>query len=396
MLVQPVKTLRETAPISMSCEPHRPLHILLMDANAPWVRSLFAAMPVGVTVHAFRPIGPAAASRRPLGLLRDYRWRQTGPRWQEHPVLVPSWSKAPRLTAGICAAHLGRRFATVGHQAVIVFTMPYYANLARRWPGVTKVYFAFDPYGCYTGWDKSVVAACERELLKQCDAAFAISPALAGDFRKQTARPVFIQPNGVSESFLKAFDGPLEPPKDLPPGGPPIVGCIGQIGGAYDLDLLDELVQLCPELTFVFVGPVFPEGAEFQARVDRLFAAVNVRWLGPKPHDELPRYIHRFDICLNPLRVEPCTNRRSLLRLYDYLASDRPVASTAVASALEHQPHVEIGRGATEMAELLRRKSAGQSVDRTARRAYILGHAWPGRAELFLNNLQAVSTSRSV
>jgi hypothetical protein len=65
----------------------------------------------------------------------------------------------------------------------------------------------YDPYGCY-GWDQVVVAAGERELLNYCDAAFAISPALADDFRKQTDRPVFVQPNGVSEAFLKAFDGP--------------------------------------------------------------------------------------------------------------------------------------------------------------------------------------------
>ena len=234
------------------------------------------------------------------------------------------------------------------------------------------------------------MAAGEREMLAHCDAAFAISPALADDFRKLTDRPVFVQPNGVAESFLTAFDHPLPPPDDVPPGGPPVVGCVGQISRAYDWALLSELVVNCPDLQFVFVGPVFDEGPEVQARIDRVFAAANVRWLGLKPHADLPRYIQRFEVCLNPLRVEPCNERRSLLRLYDYLASDRPIVSTAIAPALEHRPHVEVGRDAGELATLLRRVTADSgTVDVVARRAYIHRHTWERRAEMFLANLRA-------
>jgi glycosyltransferase involved in cell wall biosynthesis len=261
---------------------------------------------------------------------------------------------------------------------------------------VPTVYFAYDPYQCYTGWDPAVVAAGEREMLARCDAAFAISPALAVDFRKVSQRPVFVQPNGVSATFLAAFEGPLPPPADLPPGGPPIIGCIGQISRAYDWELITELVRQSPELSFVFVGPIFDEGTAVKAQVERVFAAANVRWLGPKPHAELPRYINRFDVCLNPLRVEPCNDRRSLLRLYDYLASDRPIASTPVAAALEHRPHVEVGQDATDFAALLRRLTTGNRVvDRAARRAYVRTHTWERRAELFLTNLRSAIANRA-
>jgi glycosyltransferase involved in cell wall biosynthesis len=257
---------------------------------------------------------------------------------------------------------------------------------------VPRVYFAYDPYACYVGWDQAAVAAGERELLARCDTAFAISPALADDFRRLTDRPVFVQPNGVSEAFLTAFDRPLPAPGDLPPGGPPVVGCVGQISRAYDLDLLEDLVLRCPELCFAFVGPLFGEDALFQARVHRLFSTANVRWLGEKPHTDLPRYIQRFDVCLNPLRAEPCNDRRSLLRIYDYLASDRPIVSTAVAPALEHRPHVAIGRGAAELADLLHRPPA--APDPAARRAHIRGHTWERRAEQFLANLRSALPTR--
>jgi hypothetical protein len=374
----------------------RPLHVLLMDANAPWVRSLFEAMPPEVTVSAYRPYGPKAAVGRPLGHLQSRLWRDIRPQWAERTFVVPSWSKAPRLTTACCKRVLGRRIARVNNP-VVVYTLPNYAGLARRWPEVPRVYFAYDPYGCYTGWDPALVAAGERKMLAHCDAAFAISPALADDFRKLTDRPVFVQPNGIAESFVAAFDKPLPAPDDLPPGGPPVVGCVGQISRAYDWDLLDELVRLCPGLSFVFVGPVFPERPEDQARLDRVFAAANVRWLGPKPHGELPRYMQRFDVCLNPLRVEPCNDRRSVLRLYDYLASDRPVVSTPIASALEHRPYVEVGRDAGELAGLLLRACGPDrpTVDRGARRDYLRRHTWERRAEQFLTNLRTVLATRA-
>ena len=347
-------------------------------------------MPADVAVSAFRTRGPAESLRRPWRPLRDRTGRKTDPRWWEQTILVPSWSKAPRLTTAVCRFHLGRRLAALRDDAVIVFTLPYYGRLASRFPGVPKVYFAFDPYQCYTGWNPDVVAAGERQLLRDCDATFAISPPLADDFRKLTDRPVFVQPNGVAESFLAAFDGPLPPPEDLPPGGPPVVGCVGQISGAYDWDMLDALVRLCPDLSFVFVGPVFGEAPEVNSRMERLFGTPNVRRLGPKPHAELPRYINRFDVCLNPLQVEPYNHRRSLLRLYDYLASDRPIVSTAIAPALEHRPHVEIGRDAAELAALLKRLVRRATVDRAARRAYIRTHTWERRAEQFLANLRSI------
>jgi glycosyltransferase involved in cell wall biosynthesis len=368
------------------------VNVILVDGNAPWVRALFEAMPADVTVHALRPVGPAAAFRRPGQLFRG--WRKTGPRWWERTNLVPSWSKLPWLSSAACGRHVRQRLAGLA-DPVIVYTLPFYSRVAGGSGGVPKVYFAYDPYKCYTGWDRNAVAAGEVRLLQGCDAVFAISPALADDYRKLSNRPVFVQPNGVSASFLEAFDMPLPPPDELPPGGPPVVGCVGQISRAYDWDLLLEAARRCPEALFTFVGPVFPEGPEVQEQVDRVFAAPNVRWLGPRPHEQLPRYIQRFDVCLNPLRVDRCNDRRSLLRLYDYLASDRPIVSTTVASALDHRPHVEVGRDAVEIVALIRRLIVSPGVDRKVRHEYIRQHTWERRAQTFLTNLRSVLTARS-
>lgn len=378
------------------CRSAGPLHLVLVDGNAPWVRALFNAMPPHVQVSAFRTCGPIAAIRRPAAYLRDKKWRAIDPRWREQTVLVPSWSRLPRLTTTCWAHRIRQCQATARGELVIVYTLPYYAGLVPKFPTVPQVYFAFDPYGCYAGWDPQVVAAGEKQLLSQCDAAFAISTALAEDFRKQANCPVYVQPNGISQQFLQSFDAENPAPDDLPAGGAPVVGCVGQIGRAYDWDLLDAVVTQCPDLRFVFVGPIFEEGAEVRKRMDRLRASSNFHYLGPKPHDEVPKYIQHFDVCMIPLRLEPCNHRRSLLRVFDYLASGRPVVSTAVASAVEHSQFVEICRDSETMSQTLNRlcSNRGSSHDRQLRRDYLSAHTWEKRAELFLDNVRSAMSKR--
>lgn len=375
---------------------NRPLHLVLVDGNAPWVRALFNAMPPHVQVSAFRTCGPIAAIRRPIAYLRDKRWRTVDQRWQEQTVLVPSWSRLPRLTTACWARRIRQCRAPAHGEMVIVYTLPYYSGLVPKFASVPQVYFAFDPYGCYSGWDPQVVADGEKRLLSQCDAAFAISTALADDFRKQAACPVYVQPNGISQQFLQAFDVQNPAPDDLPEGGAPVVGCVGQIGRAYDWDLLDAVVARCPDLRFVFVGPIFEEGVEVRQRMDRLRAAPNFVYLGPKPHNEIPRYIQRFDVCMIPLRPEPCNHRRSLLRVFDYLASGRPVVSTAVASAMEHSQFVEVCHDSEAMSQTLKRLCSNRrnTDDRQSRRDYLSAHTWERRAERFLGNVAAVISKR--
>jgi hypothetical protein len=86
------------------------------------------------------------------------------------------------------------------------------------------------------------------------------------------------------------------------------------------------------------------------------------------------------------------------LRLYDYLASDRPIVSTNVAAAAEHHPHVAVGRNVAELAGLLRAAAVEgiSAADRAARRLYIRRQTWAHRANLFLTNLHSVLTHASI
>jgi hypothetical protein len=106
----------------------------------------------------------------------------------------------------------------------------------------------------------------------------------------------------------------------------------------------------------------------------------------------LPQYLQRFDICLNPLAVTEQNNRRSLLRFYDYLATDKPILSTALKEAEEHETHVRTARTLDEFTSLLRSMLDGSCfMDLKARREYIQKNTWQTRASALWTRIAGTS-----
>ena len=91
----------------------------------------------------------------------------------------------------------------------------------------------------------------------------------------------------------------------------------------------------------MFIGPRVDQAPENVAEIQRVFGQPNVRWLGARPHSELPAYLKRFDLCLAPYALTPLKHSGSPLRLYDYLATDKPVLFTPISEACAHKDLIE-------------------------------------------------------
>jgi hypothetical protein len=181
-------------------------------------------------------------------------------------------------------------------------------------------------------------------------------------------------------------EGEAAAKRDLESVPRPRVGCVGQINsGAYDWDLIEYLSTNFPNAQFVFIGPRFKERPSAEARrIEVVFALPNVHWIGPKPHSHLPGYLQCFDVCINPLGVSEHNNRRSPLRLFDYLTTDRPIVSTAIAEAFNHVPFVSIAKDKGEFRRLLCEALTLEAAPHLERRRnYIAANTWHARAAEF-------------
>jgi len=369
--------------------PVRDKWVLLIDSNAPWVRALFSALPgvpekqrgvLGVRVHTPGFWLSAAKTNR--------RVKAASTGLTESCVLVPGWTRFHRISTFLLGIRVQRAIGKWGLPEVIVYTFPQYAGVAERFAVHPQVYYAYDPYRFYTGWDANHINTLEKRMLDATSVAFGVSRALVEDLQKISNKPVFYSPNAVSAEFIQELsDGPLPVPRDIADISGKIVGCTGELDpGAYDWDLIETLSAKFPEIMFVFVGGLNGSPGAARERAWTILHRPNVRWVGRKPHEELPRYLQHFDVCLNLLAVSEHNHRRSLLRLYDYLATTKPILSTPVQEVHEHSDYIEIGNNAQEIVAKLRKLLRDPVVPNLpCRRHYIWNNTWERRAAALWN-----------
>jgi glycosyltransferase involved in cell wall biosynthesis len=368
--------------------------LLVLDANAPWLRWLLHDVArKGVLVRALRPY-PAHLFATSKDLRQNLlRWQFTGDLYAEKRTVVMGWQRLPRISTAMALQSCRSAIKEMGGVDAVMYTLPQYAGVAEQLKSPLKIYYAYDAYFAY-GWEASIVARNEPALLKSCDMSFGVSELLSEDFRKITNKPVYALRMAAAESFVQEVRQPIPIPDDVKNIPRPIVGCTGQINHTYDWELIESLSKALPQMSFVFAGPVFNE-PEHRARIEGVLKLPNVHGLGRKPHEQLPRYLKSFDVCLNPLTVMPFNDRRSPLRLYDYLSTDKPILSTAVSEAFTHLPLIEIFKTPEEAVALLQKvTSPDHRVDMEARTNYLQHNTWDARADqllTLLNQLQPES-----
>jgi hypothetical protein len=153
---------------------------------------------------------------------------------------------------------------------------------------------------------------------------------------KEVRPDAVICPNGVDyRHFANHEPGP--PPTDIADiagGDRPIVGYYGAIAEWVDFDLIAHAADALPDFEFVFIGP------EYDASVKQhlgVFDRPNVRWLGVKDYDELPAYLHAFDVATIPFVVNDVTHAVSPLKLFEYFAGERPVVTPALRECARYE-----------------------------------------------------------
>ena len=205
--------------------------------------------------------------------------------------------------------------------APVVWTYsPMYADVVKYINKDALVYDCVDRHSAYSGHlSPKLVDRMEEDLCRRCDAVFSTAKGLHERLSQFSDFAHFI-PNGVDcELFGRAMD-PQDPPAELADITGPVFGFVGHIRNWVDLGLITTLADEHPEATVVLVGPKGPDITIPERK--------NIRWLGPKPQKELPAFISRFDVCLNPFADSALTADVSPLKFYEYLATGKPIVST--------------------------------------------------------------------
>ncbi len=177
-------------------------------------------------------------------------------------------------------------------------------------------------------------------------------------------------PNGCD---LRHFEpqGSPEKPHELANHHGPVITYSGAWAKWVDKELVSKIADRFPNALVAVIG------VEFGATVDRNIP--NLRYFGYKSYSDLPRYLQSSTVCIIPFLIREITVATNPIKMYEYLASGKPVVSTDLPEA-RGVPGVRIGKTHDEFLEQIDRILNGtQPFDKEEVNRWLMCHTWEER-----------------
>lgn len=172
------------------------------------------------------------------------------------------------------------------------------------------------------------LVAGEQKLLNRADVVFTGGYELLDRKSKHHSNAHVFGCGVEYDHFAQAqLEGQV--PEDLRDLSRPRLGWFGVIDERFDIELLRGAAKLRPDWAFVLIGPV--------VKIDpaTLPRDANIHYLGQKSYGELPSYCRGFDACIMPFALNEATEFINPTKALEYLATGKPVISTAVKDVVK-------------------------------------------------------------
>jgi len=343
------------------------------------------AYPVNETLKAW--VNSERQDER-LKHIADDLWVYRHPTWG----FVSRWSILDQVGLRLRILALRQVLKKLRMSSPILWVVdPRHGNMVGHFKESLVCYHVVDNYTA-ASWRsaqaRAAVETGERLMLSIADLVVVTSPALLED-KKPHNRNVHLVRNAVDypqfAAALKSFSGPPADVTDIPQ---PIIGYVGNVSGKLDFELLDTVACARPNWSFVLVGPVSKQDSAV-----RRFAQdhpPNVHLLGQRDVADVPNYILACQVCLLPYRQDDYTQRIDALKLYEYLACEKPIVATDIPTAREQSQVVHIAKDAADFVQKLDKAVESTLPEqRTLCRSIAMQNTWHQRIEQLSFLIQA-------
>jgi teichuronic acid biosynthesis glycosyltransferase TuaH len=329
--------------------------------------------------------------------LPPWKWgrelsRRDAATWERDLVLPPGWMKRfPRLGMRPIRQSIQRwrdQHAPDGPLA-LVMTYPHYLYLRDQVRPDQQIYYNVDDYALCWPEHANEINRLERQMVREADLTVCVSRFRADELCRavpEAADRIIHLPHGAPSGMLSpvALDRPGPAPEALAGLPRPFLGYVGSLGERVDWSLLTRLSEALPSASIVLLGKVDTGPAEgWRAERERCLALPNVHLMGWQPQDRIAAFNRAFDVCLIPYRMDDPFNQACCpTKISDYMATSRPIVSTALPECLLHRALFDVVDSTDGFIEAVTRIIAADSDD--------------GRAQLRLDWARENSCNRVV
>lgn len=259
----------------------------------------------------------------------------------------------------------------------VVTSQPLLAGFADlEWAGPVTLYSSDDlaAHPDYEPWHQSIRVSYER-VAERSRRVATVSNALIE--RIAPRGPAAVVPNGVDPEIWLLPDP--APSWFTALRGPRLL-YVGTLDTRLDVDAVRAIARTLPDASVALVGPLADPW-----HLAPLLAEPNVSAHEPVDRRRVAALACAADLCLLPHVRSPLTEAMSPLKLYEYLASGRPVLATDLEPVRGVEGPVTTVPAGGDFAAAARAALAAGPVSEEERRESIAANSWSSRSSTVID-----------
>jgi len=292
---------------------------------------------------------------------------------------IPLGRKLNKALLGVQMQRVRRRVAM--QNPIIWVACPVACDVAIDMSRRALIYQRTDRFEEYPNIDPDAVRRCDQTLKKQADLTVFVNETLYREESDQCRRALYLD-HGVDYDLFASAQSDAMIPDALKRVPRPIAGFFGGIDShTSDLPFMEQVVDLLPDVSFVFVGRASTDIAVLEAKP-------NVWMLGQKPYEQVPHYGKSFDLCFMSWHRNEWITMCNPIKLKEYLALGKPVVSTPFDELEKYLDVVYKAGTPLEFAACIRQALEEDTPAKTRqRRVRVQQASWESKAQRVLEEL---------
>lgn len=250
------------------------------------------------------------------------------------PPLLPFFNKyrfINKINQRILAAFIKRKIRETSFSKPYLWCYsPTSADLVDLIPNQGVIYDCVDRHSAYPGHiNPQVVDKMEADLAAKALQVFCTAEGLYNTLINYNTNTV-LMPNGANyELFAQAQSDYQEP------GEKPVFGFVGMLQDCIEYEYMTALARAFPKGQILLIGRSLP-GVDLSV----LTPYENIKILGLMAQEKVPDVMKTFHVCLNLFKDNELSTHVSPLKFYEYLATGKPIVSTAVPAQVRRYEDV--------------------------------------------------------